>query len=103
VHERSRTGWARASFAVAWRPTLWPTAARQAHRLARPGWWHHFPFLPWPDRAYLAFRLETQYGAATAPPAPSDLIAYLGWCRTQDRTRSGPRSRRERGAVETRR
>jgi hypothetical protein len=102
VHERSRTGWARASLAVAARPTLWPTAARQAHRLARPGWWRHFPFLPRPDRAYLAFRLETQYGLATAPPEPADLIAYLRWCRTQDRTATDPRQRTEPGPVETR-
>lgn len=41
------------------------------------------PFLPIPDRAYLRFRLETQYGADGAP-APRDLATYLRWCRAQD-------------------
>ena len=103
MHERNRAGWTRASLAVVARPTLWLTAARQAHRLAHPGWWRHPPFLPVPDRAYLAFRLETQYGAATARPDPDDLVAYLRWCRTQDRAATRTRQRGEPGAVETRR
>ena len=41
------------------------------------------PFLPIPDRAYLRFRLETQYGADGAPE-PRDLTTYLRWCRAQD-------------------
>jgi hypothetical protein len=102
VHQRSRTGWARATLAVAARPALWPTAARQAHRLTPTGWWRHPPFLPMPDRAYLAFRLETQYGHATAAPDPADLLAYLRWCRTQDRAATS-RPRREPKAVQTRR
>ncbi len=103
MHEPGRAGWARAALAVAARPTLWPTAVRQAHRLARPGWWRHLPFLPWPDRAYLAFRLETQYGDATTTPDPADLVAYLRWCRAQDRAAASRRARREPGPVQTRR
>jgi hypothetical protein len=68
--------------AVVVRPRLWPTALRQAHRLAAPGWWRRPPFLPLPDPDYLAFRLETQYGSA--PQAPEDVVAYLEWCRDQD-------------------
>jgi len=34
------------------------------------------PFLPVPDRAYVRFRLETQYGTHGAP-APRDLVTYL--------------------------
>jgi hypothetical protein len=77
-------GWARAGLAVAARPSLWPVAARQARRLARAGWWRRPPFLPVPDPSYLAFRLETQYGAADARPEPADVVAYLRWCRAQD-------------------
>jgi hypothetical protein len=78
-------GWARAGAAVVARPSLWPAAARQALRLARPGWWRRQPFLPAPDPAYLAFRLETQYGDPRARPVPADVVAYLCWCRAQDR------------------
>ena len=78
-------GWARAGLAVAARPSLWPVAARQVRRLARDGWWRRPPFLPVPDPAYLAFRLETQYGAPDARPLPADVVAYLRWCRAQDR------------------
>jgi hypothetical protein len=65
------------------RPHLWPTALRQAARLARPGWWRRPPFLPVPDPDYLHFRMETQYGAAE--PDPHDLVTYLEWCRAESR------------------
>jgi hypothetical protein len=85
-------GWARAGLAVAARPSLWSVAARQLRRLARDRWWRRPPFLPVPDPAYLAFRLETQYGAPDARPQPADVVAYLRWCRAQDRRlrRAGP-------------
>jgi hypothetical protein len=72
--------WVRAAGLVLVRPGLWPTALRQAVRLARPRWWRRFPFLPLPDARYLAFRFETQYGDGTRPD-PRDLVAYLEWCR----------------------
>ena len=63
-------------------PDLWATALRQARLLARPGWWRRPPFLPVPDQDYLRFRLLTAYGGdGTAAPDPSDLVAYLRWCR----------------------
>jgi hypothetical protein len=71
--------WAGSAGQVLRRPGLWPTAFRQAHRLARPGWWRRPPFLPVPDRDYLRFRLETQYGAGGTPVA-ADLVTYLQWC-----------------------
>lgn len=63
------------------------TAARQARRLARPGWWRHAPHLPLPDPAYLRFRFETQYGAGD--PDPRDVVAYLEWCRRMGNPHSG--------------
>ena len=75
-------GWVAAVVGVAARPRLWGTALTSAVRLARPRWWRRPPFLPLPDRAYLAFRLETQYGAGGAPK-PRDLVTYLEWCREQ--------------------
>jgi hypothetical protein len=77
--------WVRSIVAVAARPRLWTTAIRQARRLARPGWWRRAPFLPLPDRDYLAFRFTTQYGSAA--PEPHDLVAYLEWCRAMERDR----------------
>lgn len=77
----------RAVRAVVGRPHLWVTALRQAARLARPGWWRRPPFLPLPDPDYLAFRMETQYGAPDHAADPGDLVTYLEWCRAQERAR----------------
>ena len=76
----SLTFWLHGFAAVVRRPHLWSTAARQGRRLARPGWWRHPPFLPVPDPEYLAFRLETQYGADGRPDS-RDVVTYLEWCR----------------------
>jgi hypothetical protein len=67
--------------AVLARPALWGIAVVQLFRLARRGWWRRPPFLPVPDRDYLRFRLETQYGDPDHPVEPEDILAYLTWCR----------------------
>lgn len=72
--------WLRAGLGVLAHPELWPTAIAQAHRLARPGWWRHRPFLPLPDAGYVRFRLQTGYGERGEPTA-ADLVSYLRWCR----------------------
>ena len=64
------------------RPSLWGIALVQLFRLAPTGWWRHRPFLPLPDREYLRFRLQTQYGDADHAPEPADLVTYLRWCRS---------------------
>ncbi len=97
--------WLRAAALVAVRPPLWPTAARQAVRLARPRWWRRPPFLPVPDRDYLRFRFETQYGTRqdgpgqdgvrwATRPDPRDLVTYLEWCREMPEPRRLPHARR---------
>ena len=73
--------WRRTVVAVAGRPSLWPTAARQARRLAPRRWWLRPPFLPVPDRAWMRFRAETQYGDPDRVPAPDDVITWLRWAR----------------------
>jgi hypothetical protein len=69
--------------AVVVRPWLWPTAVALAWRMAPPGWWHRWPPRPWPDKAYLRFRMQTAYGDgdAGAAASPGELIDYLEWCR----------------------
>jgi hypothetical protein len=84
-----------AARAVLVRPWLWPIAARQARRTCPRGWWRRPPFVPVPDPAYLGFRLETQYGARDVAPVPADLVAFLEWCRTNEReARRGARATR---------
>jgi hypothetical protein len=83
-HERR---WAlAAAAAVARRPSLWLTGARQALVLAAPGWWRRAPFLPLPSPEYLRFRLQTAYGGlGDRPPDPEDIVTYLRWCRSLSR------------------
>lgn len=77
--------WAALAALVLVRPWLWATTARQLLALAPSGWWRRPPYLPRPDRAYLAFRLETMYGDAGRPPEAADLLEYLRWCRERPR------------------
>ena len=71
------------------RPRLWPTALRVLASHSRQGWWHQRPFLPIPSRAYIGFRLETQYGRSDgfAVAEPSDVVEYLEWVRDWNRRR----------------
>lgn len=81
-------GWwfLRAVLAVAVRPGLWWTGIRQVRLLAPTGWWQAAPYLPLPDPAYLAFRMQTQYGGdGTTPPDPADVVRFLEWCRRMRR------------------
>ncbi|MDQ6798318.1 MAG: hypothetical protein M3011_09940 [Actinomycetota bacterium] len=67
--------------AVAGRPRLWPVAAVQVRRLARPGWWRRWPPVPTPDPNWLQFRARTAYGDPHHRPEPADVVAWLEWCR----------------------
>jgi hypothetical protein len=90
VHTRHRSGggWlVPAAVAVARRPWLWPVAARQVLRLARPGWWRRWPPVPVPDPSYQRFRLQTAYGDPERAPSADDVVAYLEWCRGFGRLR----------------
>jgi hypothetical protein len=76
--------WFQAVLAVAIRPWLWWTAARQFARTIPPGWWRHPPFVPWPDAAYLRFRMETAYGTR-GRPTTHEFLDYLTWARRAHR------------------
>ena len=74
--------------ALARRPWLWPAAAAEALRLARPGWWHRWPLLPVPDEALWRFRMETAYGGSgEAAPEAADVVSFIGWSSTMGRWR----------------
>ena len=73
--------WLPAVRAVLVRPGLWPIAARVYVDHVPDRWWSRRPFVPVPDRAWLRFRLQTQYGDADATPAPADLVTWLEWSR----------------------
>jgi hypothetical protein len=62
--------------ALARRPDLWWTAARQGVVLLRPGR---------RARGYLHFRMVTQYGGDGGRPTGPDLVQYLAWCRAEAR------------------
>ncbi|MEZ5244421.1 MAG: hypothetical protein R2707_04925 [Acidimicrobiales bacterium] len=78
----------RAAAAVVREPGLWVTALVQFRRMIPDGWWRRRPFLPVPDPAMLAFRATTQYGDPAHPLEPDDLIAWLSWCKAENRRRS---------------
>jgi len=78
--------WLPAASAVVRHPSLWAVAVVQLVRMAPAGWWRRAPFLPRPDPAYVAFRLQTAYGDDRAPE-PHDVVTYLRWCREYPRSR----------------
>jgi len=59
------------------------SAKRVVLGFAPRGWWHRPPFLPLPDKAWFAFRMETAYGDPCAIPSRDDFIEYLAWHRAQ--------------------
>ena len=68
--------------AVVTRPRLWRAALRQARLLVPPHWWRRRPFLPVPDRGWMAFRMTTAYGDPRADLVPDDVVAWLEWSST---------------------
>jgi hypothetical protein len=83
---RSLPWWWTAGLALLRRPDLWATALGQVRALAPERWWARFPPIPSPDRAWLAFRMETAYGDAHARPDAHDVVAFLEWCQQTPRT-----------------
>jgi hypothetical protein len=80
-------------------PQLVPDAWRVGRALAPAGWWRRPPFLPLPDRAWIAFRLETAYGDPSATAPAEDLLAFLAWCGREVRAQSADRRIRRRAGA----
>ncbi len=72
-------GFAGVAAAVAARPRLWRAGLRQARVLVPRGWWRRRPFLPVPDRDWLAFRTTTAYGDPDHPLVAEDTTTWLAW------------------------
>lgn len=68
--------------AIARRPSLAPTLARQIVKLAPARWWRQAPFLPLPSPDYVRFRTVTSTGAEETLPAIGEIIDWLEWCRS---------------------
>jgi cytochrome c biogenesis factor len=62
-------------------PGLIGPALGAAWRFRAAGWYRRFPFLPVPPAAYMAWRLETAFGSASAVPEAAELRRYLQWTR----------------------
>ena len=77
--------WVEAAMAIARRPGLWPAAVIESLALAPRGWWHHWPPAPVVSPAWMAFRMETAYGDASARPSRQDVVSWLEWCKVSRR------------------
>ena len=63
------------------RPVLAADLLRVAWRFRTRGWYRRFPFLPLPDRTYVAWRMYTAYGDRAAVPPLDDVVRYVRWAR----------------------
>jgi len=63
------------------RPALAADLLRVAWRFRSRDWHRRFPFLPLPDRTYVAWRMYTAYGNHHAVPPVDDVVRYARWSR----------------------
>ena len=63
------------------RPSLALDLLRVAWRFRSRDWYRRPPFLPLPDRDYMAWRMHTAYGDHHAVPSVADIERYARWTR----------------------
>ncbi|HEY7681902.1 MAG TPA: hypothetical protein VH879_04615 [Gemmatimonadales bacterium] len=63
------------------RPWVARDLLAMAWAFRRRDWWRHAPFLPLPDREYLAWRLHTAYGEERTVPPVEDVVRFAHWRR----------------------
>lgn len=77
--------WLRLLAALSARALLNPGVARDLLAMSwafrRRSWWRSAPFLPLPDREYLAWRLHTAYGDELEVPPVGDVLRFARWRR----------------------
>lgn len=74
-------------------PNLLPIALVVGRGLVPTKWWRRWPPVPFPDRGWIAFRLETAYGDPNARPSVEDVKGYLEWAREMRSLRHASRLR----------
>ena len=62
-------------------PPLALDLLRVAWRFRSRDWYRRPPFLPIPDRTYIAWRMHTAYGDHRAVPPAHDIERYARWTR----------------------
>jgi hypothetical protein len=62
-------------------PSLALDLARVCWRFRARDWYRRPPFLPLPDRNYIAWRMHTAYGDHHAVPPADDIERYARWTR----------------------
>lgn len=62
-------------------PSLVLDLARVIWRFRARDWYRRPPFLPLPDRNYVAWRMHTAYGDHHAVPPAEDIERYARWTR----------------------
>lgn len=76
-------GWPRLTLALAVRALASPPLARDlllvAWRFRARRWFVRPPFLPFPAREYVRWRMYTAYGDENATPPLDDVIRYAKW------------------------
>jgi hypothetical protein len=77
--------WFRLLVALKLRALINPAVAADLTRVwwryRRRRWWARAPFIPWPDRTYLRWRMYTAYGSEDAVPSVADVLRYARWTR----------------------
>jgi hypothetical protein len=61
------------------RPRLGLAMLGAAWRFRSRGWWRRPPFLPFPPREYLDWRLHTAYGETGREPTVGEVERYVRW------------------------
>ncbi len=62
-------------------PSVARDLLRVAWRFRSRDWYRRPPFLPLPDRQYMAWRMHTAYGDHHAVPPAADIERYARWTR----------------------
>ncbi len=79
------TSWPGVLATLTLRAIVWPPVALDLLSLwwafRRRRWWRQAPFLPLPDRDYLAWRLHTAYGEERDVPPAEDILRFARWRR----------------------
>lgn len=82
---RARAGWRSLSLRLALRALVSPRLALDLARLAwsfrARDWYRRAPFLPFPPREYVRWRMFTAYGDEDAVPPLDDVVRFARWRR----------------------